>query len=184
MSLWLRMLRATDRLALFDCSIIPCRRETAHFHPLKTDSKCGGITVTSLHQANHSRVLLLLWNNHAFSCRWQTAVPYGCSCDQVTSCVSESNGAALGWKGHTLHSGLLPLSSWSAPCRALYKKEHQPLEACFPTKGLRLLLRTFREVLLSVHLANGSTVVLHLANPLLRLLELVQQIFLQMNWRF
>lgn len=178
------MLRATDRLALFDCSIIPWRRETAHFHPLKTDSMCGGITVTSLHQANHSRILLLLWNNHVFSCRWQTAVPCGCSCDQVTSCVSESNGAALGWKGHTLNSGLLPPSSWSAPCRALYKKEHQPLEACFPTKALRLLLRTFSEVLLSVHLANGSTVVLHLANPLLRLLELVQQILLQKDWRF
>lgn len=40
-------------------------------------------------------------------------------------------------------------------------------------------LRTPSEVLLSVHLANGGAVVLHLADPLLRLLELVLQIFLQ-----
>lgn len=38
---------------------------------------------------------------------------------------------------------------------------------------------TFGEVLLSVHLADGSTVVFQLANPLICLLEFVLQIFLQ-----
>lgn len=43
---------------------------------------------------------------------------------------------------------------------------------------LLLLLLTPGEVLLSVHLADGSTVVFQLANPLLRLFELVLQILL------
>lgn len=46
------------------------------------------------------------------------------------------------------------------------------------TQLLLLLLLTPGEVLLSVHLADGSTVVFQLANPLLRLFELVLQILL------
>lgn len=44
---------------------------------------------------------------------------------------------------------------------------------------LLLLLRTPGEVLLPVHLADGSTVVLQLTHPLLRLFEFVLQILLQ-----
>lgn len=206
------MLRATDKLALFDCSIIPLKRRedsqesyTEQIENTQRVNTTSNITQCScyIHRSICTYNMLDYWldeiqrlnlliqcpfHHFILSPYWNVCVvPYLPIIVMVMRLDVFLNQVGLHWNEKVTCRTVGSLHfSHEVLHTKIYTREKKSAMRSLPlhlTHTVRQSetdkLLTPGEILLFVHLADGSTVIFQLINPLLCLLKLVLQILLQ-----